>query len=46
MPIDALTGVEVRDDFEQFEQKFDIYCRAMWDPLIKTEKSDKFFEGY
>jgi epoxyqueuosine reductase len=45
-PIDTLTGVEVHDNFEPFEQKFDIYCRAMWDPKIRTEKSDKFFEGY
>ena len=45
-PIDTLTGVEVQDNFEPFEQKFDIYCRAMWDPKIRTEKSDKFFEGY
>lgn len=45
-PIDELTGVKVTDDFERFDQKFDIYCRAMWDPKIKTEKSDKFFEGY
>jgi len=45
-PIDDLTGIEVNDDFERFEQKFDIYCRAMWDPQIKSEKSDKFFEGY
>ena len=45
-PIDDLTGIKVGEEFEQFEQKFDIYCRAMWDPQIKSEKSDKFFEGY
>jgi len=45
-PIDDLTGISVGDDFERFEQKFDIYCRAMWDLEIKSEKSDKFFEGY
>ncbi|MBT6328510.1 MAG: hypothetical protein HOJ34_01900, partial [Kordiimonadaceae bacterium] len=45
-PIDNETGVKVSDEFERFEQKFDIYCRAMWDPEIKSDKSDKFFEGY
>ncbi|MBT5187833.1 MAG: reductive dehalogenase [Kordiimonadaceae bacterium] len=45
-PIDQLTGVQVNDNFDRFEQKFDIYCRAMWDPQIKSDKTDKFFEGY
>lgn len=45
-PIDQYTGIEVTDDFEPFEQKFDIYCRAMWDHNIKSDKTDKFFEGY
>jgi reductive dehalogenase len=45
-PIDKLTGVEIRDHFEPFEQKFDIYCRSIWDPKIKSEKTDSFFEGY
>ena len=45
-PIDDLTGIKVDDDFEQFEQRFDIYCRSLWDPKIQNNKSDKFFEGY
>lgn len=44
--IDNLTGIQVLDNFEQFEQRFDIYCRSIWDPKIQNEKSDKFFEGY
>lgn len=45
-PIDKLTGVEVDDTFERFEQKFEIYCRALWDDKIIDKKSDQFFEGY
>jgi reductive dehalogenase len=45
-PVDDLTGVQVHDDFERFEQKFDIYCRSIWDPKIQNPKADKFFEGY
>ncbi len=45
-PIDELTGIEVHADFERFEQKFDIYCRSLWDPKIQSKKAAKFFEGY
>ncbi len=45
-PIDKLTGIDVDDDFEPFEQRFDIYCRSLWDPKIQNKKSDEFFEGY
>lgn len=45
-PIDELTLVEVGDDFEPFEQKFDIYCRSLWDPKIQSKKAAKFFDGY
>ena len=45
-PIDQLTGVRVDDDFGQFEQKFEVYCRSLWDDTVKDKRSDKFFEGY
>ncbi|MEX0299777.1 MAG: reductive dehalogenase, partial [Kordiimonas sp.] len=45
-PIDALTGIEVDDDFEQFDQKFEVYCRTLWDDKIINKKSDEFFKGY
>jgi reductive dehalogenase len=45
-PIDDLTGVHVSEQFETFEQKYDIYCRSIWDPKVQNKKSDKFFEGY
>jgi len=45
-PIDALTGVEVTDAFERFDQQYEIYCRSIWDDEIRSEKASKFFDGY
>jgi reductive dehalogenase len=45
-PIDEQTGFEVLDDFRQFDQKNDIYCRSQWDEQVKSEKAEKFFQGY
>ena len=44
--IDKLTGFQVGADFEQFEQKNEIYCRAEWDAHIGTKKALDFFKGY
>lgn len=45
-PIDTVTGFKVDSTFAKFEQRFDIYCRALWDKQIRSAKSDKFFDGY
>ncbi|MEM7017953.1 MAG: reductive dehalogenase domain-containing protein [Pseudomonadota bacterium] len=45
-PIDALTGVKVTDDFERFDQQFEIYCRSIWDSSISSDKAKAFFDGY
>lgn len=45
-PVDELTGVEVNEEFDRFEQKNDIYCRAVWDDEIKSDKAAAFFDGY
>jgi len=45
-PIDDLTGIQVTDAFERFDQQFEIYCRSIWDDEIKTDKAKKFFDGY
>lgn len=45
-PLDALTGFEVGEDFCRFDQRDEIYCRSQWDPLVKSEKADSFFQGY
>ena len=45
-PIDALTGVQLTEDFARFDQKFEIYCRSLWDDKISSEKAQNFFDGY
>ena len=45
-PIDAQTGVDVTDAFERFDQKFEIYCRSLWDDRIASEQAEAFFAGY
>lgn len=45
-PIDALTGFKVQDDFQNFDQRNDIYCRSQWDPEIQSDKARAFFGGY
>ena len=43
---DALAGFEVLDHFERFSQKNDIYSRAFWDPAVRSDRTDLFFETY
>ena len=44
--IDDLTGFQVGPDFQRFEQRDEIYCRAEWDKEIGTKKALDFFKGY
>jgi reductive dehalogenase len=39
-------GFDVLDSFQRFSQKNDIYSRAFWDPEVRSEKTDRFFETY
>ncbi|WGI21169.1 reductive dehalogenase domain-containing protein [Amylibacter sp. IMCC11727] len=43
---DAQAGIEVTDDFEQFEQRNDVFSRAMWDETVQSPKTDAFFASY
>ena len=43
---DAEAGFEVLDGFERFSQKNDIYSRAFWDPAVRSDRTDRFFETY
>lgn len=45
-PVDAQTGFEVSGDFERFNQKYDMFNRAVWDDRVRSERSRKFFESY
>ena len=45
-PVDALTGFDVTDEFERFNQKYDMFNRAVWDEDVRSERSQRFFESY
>ncbi len=45
-PVDAQTGFEVTDEFVRFNQKYDMFNRAVWDDEVRSERAQKFFESY
>ncbi|MCY3977400.1 MAG: reductive dehalogenase [Chloroflexi bacterium] len=45
-PVDAQTGFEVTEDFARFNQKYDMFNRAVWDEEVRSDRSRKFFESY
>ena len=47
LPVDdAEAGFEVGEGFERFSQKDDVFCRSFWDPVVRTSRSDMFYETY
>ena len=44
--VDALTGFEVTEEFARFNQKYDMFNRAVWDDEVRSDRSRKFFESY
>ncbi len=45
-PVDAQTGFEVTAEFQRFNQKYDMFNRAVWDDEVRSERSRRFFESY
>ena len=45
-PVDAKTSFQVTDEFERFNQKYDMFNRAVWDEDVRSERSQRFFESY
>ena len=45
-PVDRVTGFEVTEEFERFNQKYDMFNRAVWDDEVRSERSQRFFESY
>ena len=43
---DEEAGFDIREDFERFSQRDDIFCRSFWDPEVRTHRSDMFYETY
>ncbi|MCP5073627.1 MAG: 4Fe-4S dicluster domain-containing protein [Rhodobacteraceae bacterium] len=45
-PNDDAAGIEVTEDFEPFAQSNDTFSRAIWDPDVKSARTDAFFASY
>ena len=45
-PIDAKTGFQVSEDFERFNQQYDVFNRSIWDDEVRSDKVRRFFESY
>lgn len=45
-PVDAKTGFDVTDEFVRFNQKYDMFNRAVWDDEVRSERAQRFFESY
>ena len=45
-PVDQKTGFEITEEFERFNQKYDMFNRAVWDDEVRSERSRRFFESY
>ena len=43
---DGAAGFQVGPEFRRFSQKDDIFCRSFWDPAIRSDRSDMFYETY
>ena len=43
---DNAAGFDIRDDFERFRQKDDVFRRSWWDDEIRSEASALFYATY
>ena len=43
---DESAGFQVGPEFRRFSQKDDIFCRSFWDPEVRSDRSDMFYETY
>lgn len=43
---DREAGFHVGPTFQRFSQKDDIFCRSFWDPEVRSDRSDMFYETY
>ncbi len=37
---------EVLPQFERFSQRDDVFCRSFWDPAVRSDRSDLFYDTY
>jgi epoxyqueuosine reductase len=43
---DQVAGFEISENFRRFSQRSDVFSRSFWDPTIRSEKSQLFYETY
>ncbi|WP_299867292.1 hypothetical protein [uncultured Hoeflea sp.] len=43
---DAESGMIVTDRFERFAQRNDILTRSLWNPEVRSKKTNTFFASY
>ncbi len=43
---DEAVGFDIQDDFERFNQKYDVFRRSWWDERIMSEKARLFYATY
>ena len=43
---DAIAGFEITEDFERFNQMNDMFTRSFWDPAVKSDKTQAFFDSH
>lgn len=43
---DAEADFDVLEGFQRFNQRNDVFCRAFWDPGVRTRKTEIFYETY
>lgn len=43
---DRAAGIEVTADFVRFDQRDDIYSRALWDPAIRSKATSDFYKTH
>ena len=45
-PSDKAAGFEVDENFRRFNQKNDLFNRAIWDDTVRSRRVQEFFESY
>ena len=43
---DSLLGIQISDDFTQFNQMDDMFTRAFWDESVRSDDTDGIFASY
>ncbi|MBM4092532.1 MAG: reductive dehalogenase [Planctomycetes bacterium] len=43
---DDAAGFEILNDFQPFDQRDEMFRRSWWDDRVRSDKSDRFFQGY